>query len=241
MQEGPTMPVATSRPPPLPGASAPTSALPEADASVAALLKTPEAVAVSIARSRDLAMTGLRFLVVALVCHAVFGLAAGLYGGWSVGGMAAAKAPLIGLCSLLLCFPSLYVFGCVGGSGLTIGQWFAVGTACLAMIGLLLVGLAPVAWLFAVSTANLPFVVFLVFFVWLIAVGFAIRLVARLRGGGVYRRVAGINLWFLVFFLVTLQMTTVMRPILTAPSAGWWTSEKQFFLGHFGDCFRHKR
>jgi hypothetical protein len=105
------------------------------------------------------------------------------------------------------------------------------------MIGLLLVGLAPVAWLFAVSTASLPFVVFLIFFVWVIAVGFAIRLVARLRGGGVYHRVAGINVWFVVFFLVSLQMSTVMRPMLTTSPKGWWTSEKQFFLNHFGSCF----
>ena len=34
--------------------------------------------------------------------------------------------------------------------------------------------------------------------------------------------------------LVTLQMTTCMRPMLSQAKTGWWTSEKQFFLSHFG-------
>ena len=45
--------------------------------------------------------------------------------------------------------------------------------------------------------------------------------------------------WFIVFVMVSLQMTTAMRPLLTTPDKdrGWWTSEKQFFLAHFGSCF----
>jgi hypothetical protein len=146
------------------------------------------------------------------------------------------KVPLVALCSLLLCFPSLYVFTCVAGSPLTLSQTFVLGCSCLAMIGLILVGLAPVAWLFAVSTENLAFVTLLTFLIWLVSIGFAARYVEKLKAHPFFQRQAGIKLWFLILILVTLQMATCMRPMLSQGKAGWWTSEKQFFLSHFGQA-----
>jgi hypothetical protein len=144
---------------------------------------------------------------------------------------------------LLLCLPSLYVFSSVGGAPLTLSQTIMLGAACLAMIGLLLIGLAPVAWLFAVSTESLPFVVVLTFLLWFIAVCFAIRCIRRSRTNPVFQRIGGIGIWFIIFIIVSLQMTTCMRPLLVKPDAdkGWWTAEKKFFLGHFGSCFDDKK
>jgi hypothetical protein len=203
------------------------------------LLKAPLSVAQDIAAGEATIQMGLFFLVAAAVCYALFGLAVGLFSGWSVAWMTAVKAPMIALFSLLLCFPSLYVFSCVGGSALSIKQTFALGTSCLAISGLLLVGLAPVAWLFAISTANLSFVVLLTFFTWLVAIGFMARYIGKIKRSTVFERFGGIGVWFVIFILVTLQMTTVLRPILTKPDSarGWWTSEKQFFLQHYGSCF----
>jgi len=206
-----------------------------ADNIVTALLKSPGKVADTIAgEDRNLPAASATLFAVAVACHAVFGLAIGLFAGWPVAIMDAVKAPLVAVCSLLLCFPSLYVFACVAGSPLTLLQTLALGCSCLAMVGLILVGLAPVGWLFAVSTQSVPFIVILALILWLVAVSFAARYVGKLQSHPLFQRQGGIKLWFLILILVTLQMTTCMRPMLTKPDKGWWTGQKQFFLSHFG-------
>ena len=205
------------------------------------LLKAPHSVGDALAGARDLSGAGLSLLLAGIAFHAVYGFAFGLFGGLSVGAMAAAKSALVALFALLLCMPSLYVFSCVGGAPLTLGQTVALGSSVLAMIGLLLIGLAPVAWLFSASTDSLPFVVALNFVLWFIAVMFAVRYIGKLRQNPLFRRTGGIRFWFVVFMLVSLQMTTCLRPMLTRPEGSWWTGEKKFFLAHFGSCFETKR
>ena len=229
----PSIPVSPP-PPPIP----PEGSAVGAGRLVAALLKAPEMVAHALASDHRGSLTpAFTFLAVAVACHAVFGLAVGLFGGWTVGLMNVVKAPLVAVCSLLLCFPSLYVFACVAGAPLSVSQALTLGCSCLAMVGLLLVGLAPVAWLFAVSTQSLPFIVALALVIWLVAVSFAARYVGKLRASVLFRRQGGIKLWFLILIIVTLQMTTCMRPMLGSPDPGWWTSEKKFFLAHFSALF----
>ena len=228
---------------PRPAESTPTPAppLPPPDAGpsrpLPGLLKAPAQVGESIAARRNLLGHGLQYLAAAVMTYAGFGLATGLFGGWSVGLMAVVKAPLVAVFSFLLCIPSLYVFSCVGGSPLSGAQIAVLGTACLAMVGLLLMALAPVVWLFAVSTSNLPFVVMLDLLVWFVGLAFALRLIGPLSQAAPLRRSGGIKVWFLVLALTSLQMTTFLRPILTPPGESWWTPQKQFFLAHFGSCF----
>lgn len=225
---------APSAPPPVP----PSHATPEPGNIAAALLKHPLGISDTIARQKDLWRAATALLAVAIACHAVFGLAMGLFGGWPVAAMDMVKIPLVAMGSLLLCFPSLYVFTCVAGAPLSLAQTFVLGCSCLAMVGLILVGLAPVAWLFAVSTQSLSFVTLLAFLIWLVAIGFAGRYVDKLGAHPLLARQAGIRIWFLILILVTLQMATCMRPLLSTSDRGWWTSEKQFFLSHFGSTFQ---
>lgn len=203
------------------------------------LLKDPVAVGKEIAEGKECWRRSLVFLAWALVFHAIFGLAVGLFGGWSVAGMAAVKAPLIAFCSFLLCYPSLYVFGSLGGAALSADRMFLLGSSCLALIGLILIGLAPVAWLFSISTASFPFVVLMTAIVWIVSVGFAFKYILKLQEKSAFRRLRGIVFWFYIFVLVSFQMTTCMRPLLTKPEEGrgWWTAEKQFFGAHFASCF----
>ena len=211
---------------------------PDVEGVVAALLKAPSKLADTIAKQeKGLLGSALSLLVVAVICHAVFGVAIGLFAGWPVAAMDAVKVPLVAIGSLLICFPSLYVFACVAGSPLTILQAFALGCSCLAMVGLLLVGLAPVAWLFAVSTQSVPFVVILALAIWLVAIMFAARYVSKLQANALFQRQGGIKMWFLILIVVTLQMTTSMRPMLGEAKEGWWTAEKESFLAHFGSMF----
>ena len=225
---------APAAPPPVP----PRHATPEPRNIAAALLKHPLGISDTIAGQKNLWRAATALLAVAIACHAVFGLAMGLFGGWPVAAMDMVKIPLVALGSLLLCFPSLYVFTCVAGAPLSLAQTFVLGCSCLAMVGLILVGLAPVAWLFAVSTKSLSFLTLLAFLIWLVAIGFAGRYVDKLGAHPLLARQAGIRIWFLILILVTLQMATCMRPLLSTSDRGWWTSEKQFFLSHFGSTFQ---
>jgi len=202
-----------------------------------ALLKAPNQIADTIAEQKDICKASLQLLLVGIICHAIFGAAIGLFAGFSVALMDLVKAPMVAVCSLLVCFPSLYIFTCVAGSPLTMRQTFALGCSCIAMVGFLLIGLAPVAWLFAVSTNNMPFIVILTFLIWVIAMIFAARYFNKLKSNDLFKKQAGINVWFIILIVVTLQMTTCMRPMLSKPEKGWFTPEKQFFLSHFGSTF----
>ena len=52
----------------------------------------------------------------------------------------------------------------------------------------------------------------------------------------------GGEIWFAILLLVTLQMATCMRPMLAKPGErGWFTSEKQFFLAHFGHALNNAK
>jgi hypothetical protein len=208
---------------------------------ITALLKDPQRVSATIAGRRNLLWPAVMLLVSAVACHVVFGFAVGMFGGLTVAAMDVVKVPLVAVCALLLCFPSLYVFACVAGSPLSLSQTFMLGCSCLAMVGLLLVGLAPVAWLFAVSTESPPFMVVLVLAIWFIAMAFAARYVGKLRTNPLFQRQGGIKLWFVILAVVTLQMVTCMRPMLAKPEKGWWTAEKKFFLSHFGSTLDEKK
>ena len=221
-----------------------TASASEPDTTVAGntierLLKTPRTVALNILREDKLAAESAKMLLIAALCYAAFGFAVGLFGGLEIAATAAWKAPLITLCSMLLCFPSLFVFTAVQGSPMTPGRAFALGCACLAMTGLIVVGLAPVAWLFANSTESLPFVMVMTLFIWVVSLPFASRFLRHAQEAGLLRQVIGLKLWLIVFIAVTLQMTTVMRPILTAPEQADSPSHprKIFFMEHFFESF----
>jgi len=166
----------------------------------------------------------------AILCYVVYGLASGFFqGGWSIA-LATWKVPLIIAGSLVLCLPSLYVF-----SGLAVAELspraFATTVAGFAGItGLILLALMPVIWLFSVSTLSLAFVVFLHLFVWIIALAFGRQFLIRAAGAAR----AALGLWLVLLFIVSLQMTTYLRPVLwRASNEDVFAIEKQSFFEHW--------
>lgn len=225
---------AETRKPAAPGVTPPADQVAgEGKGSIGRLLKSPGSLAKQITEDRDLWRCGLHLLFWGLVCHSLYGVAMALYGGLPAAGMTVLKAPAIALSSILLCLPSLYVFSAVGGCPLSPSQAFAVGGGVVGMIGLLLLGLAPVAWLFAVSTKSCAFTVLFSVTAWFIAVGFARRFINQLRTVPSFSRTTGMKWWLLIYILVSLQMITTQRPLLERPGSGWYLGKKQFFLVHF--------
>lgn len=174
-----------------------------------------------------------RALVGTVGCLACYGAASGFFqGGWQIV-IAAAKAPVILLATALLCVPSLYVFGLLAGAALTRQRLVAVLAAFLALLGLVLVGLLPIGWLFSVSSTSLAFVVWLHLALWCLALSFGARFLRQalpeLSSGAAL-------LWLTLFCVVSFQVATFMRPVLwRAPGAPAIEHGKLFFIDHFSN------
>jgi hypothetical protein len=102
---------------------------------------------------------------------------------------------------------------------------------------LFLLALMPVIWLFSVSTLSLGFVVWLHILVWIIALVFGRQFLVRSAAAAR----STIGLWLVLLFIVSLQMTTYVRPVLWRGSGEpMFASGKQSFFGHLEEVFDWK-
>jgi hypothetical protein len=199
-----------------------------------ALLRRPDALVIRLADGNHGA-TG-RFAIMAVVSILLFGFVLGCFAKHEQLWAAPAKISVGLLFSGVICFPSLYIFATLAGARVGISQLAACLAGALALAGLLLLGFAPAVWIFAESTDSLGFMGTLAIGSWIIAVLFALRFLKSVIfvSGGTQK--GPLFIWSVVFLLVTLQMTTSLRPIL-GRSDSLLTQEKKFFLQHWGDTF----
>src|SRR5204863_2732294 len=104
----------------------------------------------------------------------------------------------------------------------------------LMLTTILLIGFAPVAWLFSTSTESVLWMGVLHLVFWFISVFFGLRFLQAGFSHSQARSSAGLNTWIIVFVLVVLQMTTALRPII-GTSKDFLPRQKKFFLAHWGD------
>jgi hypothetical protein len=181
----------------------------------------------------------LRMLLISTLCYALYGAAAGFFQGGDQILVAALKAPLIILFTLLLCLPSLYVFSAVAGAQWTRRSFLALLAGFAGTLALILLALLPINWLFSTSSRHLGGAAVLQFFLWLIALGFAWRFLGQgLKASGAR---SGLMLWLILFCVVSLQAATVLRPVLSRkPGGAIFVSGKKSFLEQMGDVFDEK-
>jgi hypothetical protein len=166
----------------------------------------------------DRAREGGRGLPAALLAASVLGYALyGAAGGFFQGGtqilVAALKAPLIILLTLVLCLPSLYVFSATAGARWTRKNFLALVTGFASLLSLVLLALLPVSWLFSASSRHLGSAAFLQFVLWVVALGLSWRILGQMLGA-CGARPGALVLWIALFCLVSLQVATMMRPVL---------------------------
>ncbi len=174
----------------------------------------------------------MRLSAVAVLSMLIFGF---LLGTFSYGHQLWA-APVKLVCGLifagLICFPSLYIFGSLAGSQASLMRMASYLCAALALAGILLLGFAPAVWIFAQGTSSVGFIGSLAVIVWMIALAFGYRFLRLgLKATGAKLRIP-IVIWAGIFLLVTLQLSTTLRPIL-GTAEHQLTSEKKFFLTHW--------
>lgn len=221
----------TAQPPPL---EAPLPEKLDLKSLFEALLRRPHALVARLAEPNHGA-TG-RFAIMAVGSILLFGFVLGCCAKHEQLWAAPAKITAGLIFSGLICFPSLYIFATLAGARVSISQLAACLAGALALAGLLLLGFAPAVWIFAESTDSLGFMGSLAIGAWVIAVAFALRFLKSVifATGGTQK--APLTIWSIVFLLVTLQMTTSLRPILGRSDVRL-TQEKKFFLQHWGDTF----
>jgi hypothetical protein len=208
-------------------------AIPGTFVAVEAMLRQPRRVLYQLRQPGAGRLAG-SMVVIAVVCGLVYGLVVGAF---SMGAQLwAAPVKLAGgmLISALICLPSLYIFACLSGSQARLSEVFGLVAGLLALMTVLLIGFAPVAWLFSQSTESVVWmgVLHLAFF--FISAFFGLRFLQSGFSHSQARSNAGLNTWIVIFMLVALQMTTALRPLVgTADS--FLPKEKKFFLSHWTD------
>ena len=170
-------------------------------------------------------------LTVSVVCSLIYGVIAGTFSGGTQLWAAPVKITCGLLISALICLPSLYIFSCLSGSSARLGEVFGLVAGLLLLMTILLIGFAPVAWVFSQSTESVAAMGALHLAFWLIATCFGLRFLSAAFAHYSHSG-DGLKVWIAIFLLVMLQMTAALRPILGTADT-FLPKEKQFFISHW--------
>jgi hypothetical protein len=203
-------------------------------AAVEAILRQPRRVMWQL-RQPGAGQLILAMILVTVLCCLVYGLVVGTFSNgvqlW------AAPAKIAGglLVSALICLPSLYIFTCLSGSQARLGEMCGLTAGLLLLMTILLIGFAPVAWLFSQSTDSVAWMGALHLIFWFVAKGFGLRFLDNGFAHSQPRSRFGLHTWIVIFVLVAVQMTTALRPIVGTADT-FLPREKKFFLAHWAEC-----
>ncbi len=202
--------------------------------AIEAILREPRRVMYAL-RQPGAWRVMLAMLLVAAVSALVYGVVVGTFSRGDQLWIAPVKIAVGLLLSTLITLPSLYIFACLGGSRARLSEMAGLVAGMLVLMTLLLIGFAPVAWLFSESTNSICWMGTLHLVFWLIGTAFGLRFLAVGFRATQARSPAGLAVWSIIYVLVALQMTTALRPIL-GTADDLLPSEKKFFLKHWLDC-----
>jgi len=197
--------------------------------SLEALLKRPGSLLHAI-KGGEFRSVVVPLAILAVVCLVFYGIVVGGLSGGVQLWVAPVKVVFGTLASALICLPSLYVFLCLGGVEARLKEIVGSLIAMVALSAVMLLGLAPVAWVFSQSTDSVPLMSVMHLVFWAIATGLGARLLGRFLGRSGSR--AQLKGWIAIYLLVCVQMMTSLRPIV-GTEATLLPTEKRFFLQHF--------
>lgn len=204
--------------------------------AVEAILRQPRRVIFQLKQAKTGGLI-LSLLVISVLCSLVYGIVVGTFSGGQQYWAAPVKIAAGLLISGLICLPSLYIFSCLCGSHARLAEVFGLVAGLLALMTILLIGFAPVAWVFSQSTQSTTIMGALHFAFWAVAAIFGLRFLSAGFSHMNARSNGALGTWVVIFLLVCLQMTTALRPILGKSDRFLPPStEKKFFLGHWMDC-----
>ncbi len=204
------------------------------------LLKAHHSLYQYIRLGQNLTTNTRTMALLALLCLLVYGVIMGAFSGGIQWWVAPLKLALGTALAALLCYPSLYILAALSGADLRPSQAAMLLVSSLALTALLLIGFAPVAFVFTFSIQALSFMGLVHLLVWFTSLYFGLRFAARgvAELGG--KDPTLLKVWALIFLLTLMQMSTTLRPVLGAGER-LFTPEKQFFLEHWLTTFAQEQ
>jgi hypothetical protein len=229
-------------PPPLPGTRqlgddpSERAAIPNLFVAIESILRHPRRLMFQL-RQPGAGKLIASMLFISVMCALVYGVVAGTFSGGQQLWIAPAKIAMGLMISAAICLPSLYIFACLSGSQAQLIEVCGLLSGLLMLMTILLIGFAPVAWIFSQSTESLAWMGMLHLIFWFIATIFGLRFLSAGFSHSNARSHAGLYTWVIIFLLVAVQMTTALRPII-GTSDTFLPKEKKFFLSHWADCLK---
>jgi hypothetical protein len=225
-------------PPIIPATEDVTERIPHAIAAIEALLRQPLRLSFQL-RQPGAGRLIAQMLLITIGCSLVYGVVTGTFSGGTQ--LWAAPVKIAGglLISAAICLPSLYIFTCLSGSRARFVEICGLMAGLLMLMTILLIGFAPVAWIFSQSTDSVTWMGGLHIVFWCVATAFGVRFLKQGFSRTEAKSQAGVNVWIIIFLLVALQMTTALRPIV-GKSDTFFPAEKKFFIAHWVDCLNEK-
>ncbi len=175
-------------------------------------------------------------LIINITCLIAYGLIVGSFSGGMQWYMSPLKIVAGMALTILFCFPSFYIFNCLGGVDMKPWTAFLLLLSSVSVFSILLVGFAPVAWVFSQSTATVFFIGFFHIAFWLVSTVFGMRVILRAAEAFKCKNMSYPIFWIVIFAITSLQMMTALRP-LVGKSENILPKEKMFFLYHWGNLF----
>jgi hypothetical protein len=205
---------------------------------ISKLLRKPLAILYELESKKASWRIPVTLLLISMVSLSVFGFVVGTFAGGDQFWAAPLKIVFGLMFSAAICLPSLYIFACIGGLDAKFSSVLGLLCSLMALSGLMLVGFAPVVWLFSVSSTSVVFLGFILVVLWLISAGFGFSLVFRAGRAMGMTNTGHLFVWCLIFLLVTIQMTTTLRPVVGESEMLFNFSEKKFFLEYWSEQMR---
>lgn len=195
---------------------------------IATLLQNRQAFLDEVFQGVDLPQKIRALLVASGLCFAVYG---GIIGASASGMQAlssAIKLPILYLLTMLICFPTLFLFNVFFGAQQSFRQQFTLLLTAVAVISVLLVGFAPVTLFFLVTAHSYQFFKLLnvgVFTVTgIIGVTFfyqAMQMMAGTDAPGLSFRTRILRFWLVLYAFVGSQLGWTLRPFFGAPGTNF--------------------
>ncbi len=196
------------------------------------LLKNPPVIIKAIRENHGSSSLAGKFFLISAFGMLLFGLTLGSFSFGNQLWLAPLKTVLGISFSAMICLPSLYIFTALTGAPLKLPEIVKGLGATLALMAALLLGFTPVLWVFSQSSDSGAFFGFLVLVAWLISFFFGTSFLFKMMNDTETTKKGPLKIWTVIFLLVTLQMSTTLRPLIGS-SEHYFTTEKRFFLTHW--------
>ncbi len=210
--------------------SQPDSSEPSLNRTLDTIIKRPGEISHAIL---ELKSGPIRFhlLIIFTLCALSYGLIMASFSGGMQWVSTPARLLLGWFFSALICLPSLHIFSLLTGGRQSFLDATGVILQSMTLQAIIMMAFSPVIWLFSQSTDGSFFMGILHLSAWVISAKFSLPIIRnsfKIYNGNEHY----LWLWTGIFVLVSMQMSTTLRPLI-GEFDGWELNDKLFFIKHW--------